>query len=73
MTEAPAKPVLLTGASGNLGGMLASWLSYPDLARSVVGCVTTGNVGCRVVWPDPAIFGDTVLAEMAGSGPAMTV
>jgi uronate dehydrogenase len=30
--------------------MLASWLSYPDLARLVVRCVTTGKVGCRVVW-----------------------
>jgi uronate dehydrogenase len=30
--------------------MLASWLSYPDLARLVVRCVTTEKVGCRVVW-----------------------
>ena len=30
--------------------MLASWLSYPDLARLVIGCVTTATVGCRVVW-----------------------
>jgi uronate dehydrogenase len=30
--------------------MLASWMSYPDLARLVVRCVTTGEVGCRVVW-----------------------
>lgn len=30
--------------------MLASWLSYPDLARLVVRCVTTEQVGCRVVW-----------------------
>ena len=30
--------------------MLASWLSYPDLARLVIGCVTTQTVGCRVVW-----------------------
>jgi uronate dehydrogenase len=30
--------------------MLASWMSYPDLARLVVGCVTTEQVGCRVVW-----------------------
>jgi uronate dehydrogenase len=30
--------------------MLASWLSYPDLARLVVQCVTTETVGCRVVW-----------------------
>jgi uronate dehydrogenase len=30
--------------------MLASWLSYPDLARLVVHCVTTEKVGCRVVW-----------------------
>jgi uronate dehydrogenase len=30
--------------------MLASWMSYPDLARLVVRCVTTKTVGCRVVW-----------------------
>jgi uronate dehydrogenase len=30
--------------------MLASWLSYPDLARLVVRCVITKEVGCRVVW-----------------------
>ncbi len=30
--------------------MLASWLSYPDLARLIVGCTTTAKVGCRVVW-----------------------
>jgi uronate dehydrogenase len=30
--------------------MLASWLSYPDLARLVVRCVTTEKVGCGVVW-----------------------
>ena len=30
--------------------MLASWLSYPDLARLVVRCVVTENVGCRVIW-----------------------
>lgn len=30
--------------------MLASWLSYPDLARLVVRCVVTDKVGCRVVW-----------------------
>jgi uronate dehydrogenase len=30
--------------------MLASWLSYPDLARLVVRCVMTEKVGCRVVW-----------------------
>jgi uronate dehydrogenase len=30
--------------------MLASWLSYPDLARLVVRCITTEKVGCRVVW-----------------------
>jgi uronate dehydrogenase len=30
--------------------MLASWMSYPDLARLVVHCVTTESVGCRVVW-----------------------
>jgi uronate dehydrogenase len=30
--------------------MLASWMSYPDLARLIVRCVTTEKVGCRVVW-----------------------
>lgn len=30
--------------------MLASWLSYPDLARLVIRCVTTETVGCRVIW-----------------------
>jgi uronate dehydrogenase len=30
--------------------MLASWLSYPDLARLVVCCVKAEKVGCRVVW-----------------------
>src|SRR5580704_13234561 len=30
--------------------MLATWLSYPDLARLIVRCVTTEKVGCRVVW-----------------------
>ena len=30
--------------------MLASWMSYPDLARLVVRCVSTEKVGCRVVW-----------------------
>ena len=30
--------------------MLASWLSYPDLARLVVRCVMIEKVGCRVVW-----------------------
>jgi len=30
--------------------MLASWLSYSDLARLVVRCVVTENVGCRVIW-----------------------
>jgi uronate dehydrogenase len=30
--------------------MLASWLSFPDLARLVSRCVTTKTVGCRVVW-----------------------
>jgi uronate dehydrogenase len=30
--------------------MLATWLSYPDLGRLVVRCVTTDSVGCRVVW-----------------------
>ncbi len=30
--------------------MLASWMSYPDLARLVVRCVVTEKVGCRIVW-----------------------
>jgi uronate dehydrogenase len=30
--------------------MLATWLSYPDLARLVVRCVVTETVGCSVVW-----------------------
>jgi uronate dehydrogenase len=30
--------------------MLASWLSYSDLARLVVQCVTTKEAGCHVVW-----------------------
>src|ERR1700761_1848611 len=30
--------------------MLATWLSYADLSRLVVRCVTTGKVGCCVVW-----------------------
>ncbi len=30
--------------------MLASWLSYPDLARLVVRCVIAEKVGCSVVW-----------------------
>lgn len=30
--------------------MLASWLSFADLARLVVRCVSTETVGCRVVW-----------------------
>jgi uronate dehydrogenase len=30
--------------------MLASWLSYPDLARLVVRCVLTEKVGCEVIW-----------------------
>lgn len=30
--------------------MLASWMSYPDLARLVVRCVVTETVGLRVVW-----------------------
>jgi uronate dehydrogenase len=30
--------------------MLASWMSYPDLARLVARCVTAETVGCRVVW-----------------------
>lgn len=30
--------------------MLASWMSYPDLARLVVRCLVTEKAGCRVVW-----------------------
>jgi uronate dehydrogenase len=30
--------------------MLATWLSYPDLARLVTRCVLTGSTGCSVVW-----------------------
>ena len=30
--------------------MLASWMSYPDLARLVDRCISTDQVGCRVVW-----------------------
>ena len=30
--------------------MLATWLSYPDLSRLVIRCVTTPDVGCSVVW-----------------------
>lgn len=30
--------------------MLATWLSYPDLARLVVRCVATEKTGCCVVW-----------------------
>ena len=30
--------------------MLASWMSYPDLARLVIRCVAADAVGCRVVW-----------------------
>ena len=30
--------------------MLASWLSYPDLARLVIRCVVTETVGCQVIW-----------------------
>lgn len=30
--------------------MLATWLSYPDLARLVVRCITTERTGCCVVW-----------------------
>jgi uronate dehydrogenase len=30
--------------------MLASWLSFHDLARLVAGCVVTEKVGCRVIW-----------------------
>jgi uronate dehydrogenase len=30
--------------------MLASWLSYADLARLVVRCLVTPKVECSVVW-----------------------
>ena len=30
--------------------MLASWMSYPDLARLIHRCVVTETVGCGVVW-----------------------
>ncbi len=30
--------------------MLASYLSYADLTRLIVGCVMADRVGCRVVW-----------------------
>ena len=30
--------------------MLASWLSYPDLARLVVRCVMAEQTGCHVIW-----------------------
>ncbi len=30
--------------------MLATWLSYADLARLMVRCVVTPEVGCSVVW-----------------------
>jgi uronate dehydrogenase len=30
--------------------MLATWLSYPDLALLVVRCLVTPKVGCSVVW-----------------------
>ncbi len=30
--------------------MLATWLSYPDLARLMVRCVLTEAVGCAVIW-----------------------
>jgi uronate dehydrogenase len=30
--------------------MLATWLSYPDLARLINRCVATDRVGCGVVW-----------------------
>jgi len=30
--------------------MLASWMSYADLARLIERCVLTETVGCRVVW-----------------------
>ena len=30
--------------------MLASWLSFPDLARLVVRCVVAEKVGVRVIW-----------------------
>lgn len=30
--------------------MLATWLSYPDLARLVARCLLAADVGCRVIW-----------------------
>ncbi|HQT79389.1 MAG: epimerase [Rhodospirillales bacterium 20-64-7] len=30
--------------------MLASWMSYPDLARLIERCVLTPKVGCSVAW-----------------------
>jgi len=30
--------------------MLSTWLSYPDLSRLMVRCVTSDKVGCCVVW-----------------------
>ena len=30
--------------------MLATWLSYADLARLVAACVTAERVGCSVIW-----------------------
>ena len=30
--------------------MLATWLSFPDLARLIHRCVVTEKVGCGVVW-----------------------
>jgi uronate dehydrogenase len=29
---------------------LSLWLSYPDLARLVLACLTTPNLGCRAIW-----------------------
>jgi len=29
---------------------LATWLSYPDLARLVIRCVRADSVGCSVIW-----------------------
>jgi uronate dehydrogenase len=30
--------------------MLATWLSYPDLSRLIVRCVSAEAVGCSVIW-----------------------
>lgn len=30
--------------------MLATWLSYPDLARLMLRCLAAGQIGCSVIW-----------------------